>query len=648
MNPEANAFRPHKNQLSMGEPARLAWLLRDDLKKALPEVERDATRLMEWWSQYGLSEYPVWLTHSILKTLPHNRRFKLLRPLTRYPSLRLFGVSPLLLAIWERRTDLQRRFDLDSQSGIWGAIAWMFSIGIIEFEVNRVCGVDKRISSQLDESYPFELVGVSETKASGHVQVTWLMFFLWRTEAHLQKKFDLKTASDRIDYIAWFLIEGVARYQLQPWLGTNTQSLLKRYLAKSSSSVTRAKSKPERDNHGINIIGYALGELGIGEDARMAAMACESAGIPYKVINIAPGAGVRQADTTLLERLTAQDSHEPHYRINLFCLTGFETARVYLERGHSLFAGKKNIGWWPWELPVWPKQWDCVFSMMDEIWAATRFTEGMYLDAVKRSASNVPVIYMPMAVSVDHIRFDKNVTAVRRHLGLKKTAFLFLYIFDFNSYIDRKNPEAVLDAFEAAFPPQKSRALNNAGLVFKVMNTKTADARWRSFLKRCNKDARILLIDKTLNRSELLSLMNACDAYVSLHRSEGFGRTLAEAMLLNKPVIATDFSGNRDFVTKQTAYPVAWRKKRVCQDQYPFVQLSDKAWWAEPDITDAAKAMREVFGLEKHCGKRAAFAEFRLRYLPSSVGLTMNKTVAAFDFFDLYAEKARNRNAQNP
>jgi hypothetical protein len=87
-------------------------------------------------------------------------------------------------------------------------------------------------------------------------------------------------------------------------------------------------------------------------------------------------------------------------------------------------------------------------------------------------------------------------------------------------------------------------------------------------------------------------LIKACDAYVSLHRSEGFGRTLAEALLLGKPVVGTNFSGNVDFLTEETGFPVLWKRRELAPGEYPFVTVSDHAWWAEPDIADAARQMR--------------------------------------------------------
>jgi glycosyltransferase involved in cell wall biosynthesis len=332
---------------------------------------------------------------------------------------------------------------------------------------------------------------------------------------------------------------------------------------------------------GVNLIGFAFGELGIGEDLRMAALACEEAGVPFKVLNIDPGKHLRQADRLVGSHCTDDVADLP-YSINLFCLTGFDTLRVYAEKGLDLFEGRYNIGWWPWELPVWPQRWTAAFTVVDEVWAATRFTQKMF-----RESCDKPVTLMPLPVSVARL---KKVT--RQSLGLPTRRFLFLYVFDFNSYLARKNPHAAIEAFQKAFPAEDG----SVGLVLKTMNSRANSEAWHQFTAVCAADPRILLLDRTLDREVVLGLVDACDAYVSLHRSEGFGRTLAEAMLLGKPVVGTDFSGNTDFLTSETGYPVKWTKRAVEVGEYPFIEAGDGAWWAEPDVAHAASLLREAYG----------------------------------------------------
>jgi glycosyltransferase involved in cell wall biosynthesis len=132
------------------------------------------------------------------------------------------------------------------------------------------------------------------------------------------------------------------------------------------------------------------------------------------------------------------------------------------------------------------------------------------------------------------------------------------------------------------------------GLVLKTMNTKPNNPEWQAFLKECQTDKRIQLITETLDRPEVLGLINACDAYVSLHRAEGFGRTLAEAMLLGKPVVATNYSGNVDFMHAMLAYPVSHTESLVDIKSYQWVALDDYSVWAESNIESAVNSMQEI------------------------------------------------------
>jgi glycosyltransferase involved in cell wall biosynthesis len=146
----------------------------------------------------------------------------------------------------------------------------------------------------------------------------------------------------------------------------------------------------------------------------------------------------------------------------------------------------------------------------------------------------------------------------------------------------------VVTAFKKAFPKKD----HSVGLVLKVMNAQEKDARWESFKATCKTDGRIQILTGTMDRHEILGLIRCCDAYVSLHRSEGFGRTLAEAMLFGKPVIATHYSGNTDFMNPDLSFPVDYKLIPVTTGDYGFVETNDGAQWAEVKIADAVRQMK--------------------------------------------------------
>lgn len=614
------------------DPMRLAWLVRGDLRRGTPAGEPMSDWFKMWWAIHGPREYPAWTGHAAL------RESGLFKPLPEWPSDCGFGMTPALKFLLETRQDLAQIFDVSTNNGLWGAIAWMFVHGVRD-HLLYPC-LDDVTFAALDATWPVSDVDPS---TRDEFSLTWLMYFVWLTSTELQARYDLQDTHDRSIYREWFLLEGVTSLDLLQLVAPRWRDWLREPIATPATSVKIQRvgvllwgrhkqlqqafdlntekgqfglglwtvealnteptlawigptdelpKRPEINERkrpfGLNLIGFAFGELGIGEDVRMAVAACQEANIPFAVVNISPGDHLRQADRALAGHVknSTEMGDDAPYAINVFCLTGFDTARVALERGNALFGGRFNIGWWPWELPVWPRDWLCVFDLVDEVWAATTFTHQMYKEAAALASHTPNVItLMPMAVSVDRIKPIK-----REDLELPNDSFLFLYVFDFNSYLDRKNPFATVKAFRKAFNSMDK----SVGLVVKTMNSNPEDPQWKRFLRECAKDSRITIIDKTLDRGEVLGLIYSCDAYISLHRAEGFGRTLAEAMLFGKPVIGTDFSGNVDFLSNETGFPVWWRRRPVLPGQYPFINQSDRAWWADPIVESAAYQMRRA------------------------------------------------------
>ena len=610
---------------------RIAWLLRADLRQGSPAGGPLSDWFKMWWLANGVHEYPAWAHHDAI------RNARLFKPLPQWPMYGGFGMTPALRSLLETRKDLANKFDISRTEGLWDAISWLFAHGVQENKL--ASALDDKTLAALDATPPFFM---SKTVASDEKpEVTWLMFFVWRTTSNLQSHFDLQHADDRQRYVAWFLLDGVKRLKLAPLIAPRWKNWLREHVLSTQSGmgVPRAtyllwqqhkqlqqafdlktekgvnalavwtaevwntqkelswidEVEESRHNHkfsqgkrpfGLNLIGFAFGELGIGEDVRMAVSACEAAGIPFTIVNIQPGSTLRQADWSLIshvEKSNARNDKAP-YAFNLFCLTAFDTARVFLEQGDSLFGDRYNIGWWPWELPVWPQDWLPAFDLVDEIWAATSFTYSMYTKATSLVTAPPPrVTLMPMPASVDRVT-----SMTREELGLPPDKYLFLYVFDFNSYLARKNPFATVAAFREAFDIHDE----SVGLVLKTMNANPTNPEWMRFLQICKEDSRIIIIDQTLDRGQVLGMIQSCDAYVSLHRAEGFGRTLAEAMLFGKPVVATNFSGNVDFLTEETGFPVEFERVQTEDGEYPFVTSTDQAWWACPIKASAVEQMR--------------------------------------------------------
>ncbi len=324
---------------------------------------------------------------------------------------------------------------------------------------------------------------------------------------------------------------------------------------------------------GVNLFGYAQGELGIGEDVRLVALSLQSQSIPFCIVNVKPGDNVSQKDNSANHWLT----DKPRYAINIFCTTGIEQVHYACAQGLTVFENRYNIGFWPWELPDWPASCSHAFSMVDEIWGISRYTANAYRRA------KCPIHTMSLPVTIDKIA-----PMGRKDFNLPKNEYLFVFSFDFNSTLARKNPKAVIHAFQRAFPSHKN---DKVGLVVKVSHINKSNREWKRLKRLINTDPRIHLIDTTLRRPEVLALYQCCDCYVSLHRAEGFGRGLAEALMLDLQLIATNFSGNLDVFTAERVGLVRCQHQNVRDREYFH---ADGQSWADPDIDHAAELMRNI------------------------------------------------------
>lgn len=351
---------------------------------------------------------------------------------------------------------------------------------------------------------------------------------------------------------------------------------------------------------GVNVVGFGRGLLGIGEDVRMAATALHTASVPVKIYIPPMDIPSAQNDMTV----DADISPQPIYDTNLIFLPAGETLRLYMQDGPGTFNFRYNICAWQWELPVLPKPLAKALPLGQEFWISSTYTAATIAEHTDK-----PVLHMPMAVQL--VPFDR---LPRHEHGLPSDSFVFLYVFDGLSWATRKNPLAAIRAFQDAFPNNK-----DVILVIKTMNAHDCTPFWHAILAQTARDRRIFCINEVYSKQRLLSLFSCCDAYISLHRAEGFGRTIAEAMLLEKPVIATAWSGNADFTNEETAFPVTGKLIPLNKNDYIFWE---DQYWCEPDHDMAVAALRECFynpALAKIKAK-AGQTVIRKNYSPETVG----------------------------
>ncbi len=325
------------------------------------------------------------------------------------------------------------------------------------------------------------------------------------------------------------------------------------------------------DGFGMDIVGYVRSEHGIGESVRLSAAAARVAQIPFTLHDFKYGNLCRTSDRTWDDHIVTERRH--HVAVLHINADQIPAAREAL--GRNFFKGGYTVGFWHWELPVFPEQWISSFSLVDEIWVPSQFVA----EAVQ-SRSHCPVVKIPHAIS-----FQPDPSTTRDAFGLPRDRFLFLAMYDVLSTHERKNPAGAIAAYRAAFP----KVNWDAALVIKINNPEF-DRRAVSALKAATKDrADIIILDRIFTRQDVYNLESVCDVFISLHRSEGYGLGLAESMFLGKPVVATDWSGNRDFMNADNSCPVEYRLVRIERDIGPY---SAGQIWAEPDVSHAASYLK--------------------------------------------------------
>ncbi|MBB5497140.1 glycosyltransferase involved in cell wall biosynthesis [Paraburkholderia sp. MM5384-R2] len=533
---------------------------RPDLQAAFGPLHTFVSRLncLSWWVEHGQHQYPA--LHWAIPPLP-DTLFKL--------EAGEQGALPLLprflLLIWNERPDLQASFNLNSFSERLGFISWWDKHGHDEYYAI------KWTPTHLAE----ELARIDDEQPADDTLLPRFLTMIANDRPDLREVYDLNTADGRDQLVRWWNEWASTEY---PLVG----SLKVRWTDSADDEADDDAHEPARYHarvegigydFGVNIIGFPQGVLGLGEDARMAARVLQLSSTPVTLLN-APMAGPARLEHSVDHLI----SDELKYNISLICLPAPEMVRLALEGGRTLIdAPTHKIGAWPWELPHWPNAFGNVHQMVDEIWAQSRFVQSVY-----SRLGNTPVYQMPMAVEVPAPLEPK-----RERFGLPANEFLFYLMFDGNSWLSRKNPLAGVQAFKQAFGDSSP----GVGLVIKAMNVRDDDPVWRAVLDLVAGDSRIHIVSERLSRQDSTDFMACCDAYISLHRSEGFGRVIAEAMALGQPVVVTNFSGNVDFCEPDTAFLVDGELVPLRPGDYLF---AEGQYWCDPEVSIAAEQLKRM------------------------------------------------------
>lgn len=523
-------------------PLRLIWHDRQDLQGAYPiDTSEGRFAMLGWWLKHGHKEYTRvrWSIDPALREVePHGEG--------RWP------MPAFLSLIVAGRRDLSPELYAPVSDGNWlNALLWWHLYGFGEFDIEP-WALDRQVALR---RLMHRRVTAFEAQRSvltpyADVRLPYPLYLVWHTRSDLPTLFDIQTPEGCRALLAWWEQNRQAEYGSFPELFND----------------------PDQERPGINIVGYAQSVIGIAEDVRMAARSAEIAGVPYGVIDV-PMPGPAKLDHSLDDRLTER----ARWPLSLVCLPPTEIIRLGMEGGRPLLDGGSHIvGAWHWELPVWPEHLMGVIGSVDEIWVFSEFVRHAF-----DGKTDKPVRKMPLAVEL-----PARPAPARERFGLSPKRFHFLIMFDGNSWLSRKNPIAAVRAFKQAFPNDP-----NVGLVIKAISLDRQSAGWQAVEQALQGDPRVTVIDHTLGRVELVQLMASCDAYVSLHRSEGFGRIIAECMLLGLPTVTTAFSGNVDFCREDTSFLVHGPMVPLIAADYI---LHQDQYWCDPDVAQAVAQMRRV------------------------------------------------------
>jgi len=360
-----------------------------------------------------------------------------------------------------------------------------------------------------------------------------------------------------------------------------------------------------RPKPGVNVVGYLSDERGVGEAARQLLTALRSSEIPVAEVD-AP------ADAKKIAGALGGLGYEDYpYDFNLLCVNADMLPLVAKGLGPRFFEGRHSAGIWFWEVSHFPEEQRHAFDNVNEVWVASE-----HVAEALRPLSPKPVQTFRVPIVP-----GEPAEATRAELGMPE-GFCFLYLFDYRSVFKRKNPLGLVEAFRRAFEPGEGPSL-----VIKSIGGDRFQAERRALAAAVADRPELQLIEDMVSKGMKDAMIASCDCYVSLHRSEGLGLTMGEAMYFGKPVIATAYSGNLDFMTAENSYLVPHTMVEIGPDAAPYP--ADKEW-AEPDLDRAAELMQQVFRNPQEAAQRGAQAaeDIRRTHSPEAAAETIKLRIA--------------------
>ena len=392
--------------------------------------------------------------------------------------------------------------------------------------------------------------------------ITNLHLAAYEARTDVSKAYPDILQNDNLKFREWFRSFGITE------LGVDAlfpESVLKQFL---DNDLQQLQDRQNGDSYDLAVVGYLSRSLGIGEEAR-------------RILNVAKnsfsGSVVgfdyerSESEVQYLGYRSVSSFGNSKSNISIVCVNADNLEQFDHEFPTVLARSYFKVGRWAWELDEMPLWMSRRQYLLDELWVYS----GFIANALRKSVS-VPVYVVPPVLFNGESQVDLE----------SQQRVTFLYIFDYLSGFERKNPLGLVHAFRQAFPVEGS-----AQLILKSVNSSARFAESEKLRFAIKDRSDIELIDRYLDVKEMSELYGRASCYVSLHRSEGVGLTIAEAMARGIPVIATGYGGNLEFMDGSVALLNSYDFVKVGEGNVPYPADSD---WAEPNVNEAAASMQLI------------------------------------------------------
>ncbi len=516
--------------------------------------------------------------------------------------------------------DAARPWVLSSQSGLWPRVRLSESSALDQLIRTRIVSlIDAKVDGVVE---PFGAL------PSGHA-IDQVMRSLYRSALVVAERegieeppnpFVVGEADGFTDWLAEPVQSGLSRYlvalqRTRPDIAARFAKDPDAYLVWSArdaamggvwvprpiiTSPTPTTERPtvqpnvQRDQSGVNVVGLLSAQMGIGEQGRLTVSSIADAKVSFSVVD--HDATVSKRDPALLARFGDRPSGFP-FDVDLLMVNADQTVETLKAFGRRGRADRPTIGLWAWEVQRFPERMHHAFDLVSEVWVVSDFSR----DALQPAASEfgVRVHTFPIRLPVPVSSVSVESSAALAALGVPVGVPMFAFAFDYFSVAERKQPWAVVEAFRRAFPVPTPAGPR---LVLKSINHEFFPADRERLLYAIGGREDVILIEGYLPAEQRDAFIRSATAYVSLHRAEGYGLTLAEAMSVGTPTIATGWSGNMQFMTPENSFLVPSSLVDISPDTPIYAGLGQ---WAEPDLDVAASLMRQILDEPGQAAQRA-------------------------------------------